>query len=34
MYEFEYFEYEFVRIESKISGLAEVESATVYLNLQ
>jgi hypothetical protein len=27
MYEFEYFKCKFVRIESKISGLAEVESA-------
>jgi hypothetical protein len=28
MYEFEYFKCEFVRIEFKISGLAEVESAS------
>ncbi len=33
MYEFEYFKCKFVRIESKISGLAEVESATFFLSL-
>jgi hypothetical protein len=33
MYEFEYFKCKSVRIESKISGLAEVESASFYLSL-
>ncbi len=33
MYEFEYFKCKFVRIESKISGLAEVESASFFLSL-
>jgi hypothetical protein len=31
MYEFEYFKCKFVRIESKISGLAEVEFASFFL---
>jgi hypothetical protein len=30
MYEFEYFKCKFVRIEYKISGLAEVESASFF----
>ncbi len=30
MYEFEYFKCKFVRIESKISGLAEVKSTTSF----
>ncbi len=30
MYEFEYFKCEFVRIESKINGLVEVESASFF----
>jgi hypothetical protein len=33
MYEFEYFRCKFVRIESKISGLAEVESVSYFLSL-
>ncbi len=33
MYEFEYFKCKFVRIESKISGFAEVESACFFLSL-
>jgi hypothetical protein len=33
MYEFEYFKCKFVRIKSKISGLAEVESAGFFLSL-
>jgi hypothetical protein len=32
MYEFEYFKCKFVRIDSKISGLAEVESASFFLS--
>jgi hypothetical protein len=32
MYEFYYFKCKFVRIESKISGLAEVESASFFLS--
>jgi hypothetical protein len=32
MYEFEYFKCKFVMIESKISGLAEIESASFYLS--
>ncbi len=32
MYEFEYFKCKFVMIESKISGLAEVESASFFLS--
>ncbi len=32
MYEFKYFKCKFVRIESKISGLAEVESASFFLS--
>ncbi len=32
MYEFEYFKCKFVRIESKISRLAEVESASFFLS--
>jgi hypothetical protein len=32
MYEFEYFKCKFVRIESKISGLAELESASFSLS--
>jgi hypothetical protein len=32
MYEFEHFKCKFVRIESKISGLAEVESAIFFLD--
>ncbi len=32
MYEFEYFKCKFVRIESKISELAEVESASFFLS--
>jgi hypothetical protein len=32
MYEFEYFKCKFVRIESKISGLAEVESTSFFLS--
>jgi hypothetical protein len=32
MYEFEYLKCKFVRIESKISGLAEVESASFFLS--
>jgi hypothetical protein len=32
MYEFEYFKCKFVKIESKIRGLAEVESASVFLS--
>jgi hypothetical protein len=32
MYEFEYFKCKFVRIESKISGLVEVESASFFLS--
>jgi hypothetical protein len=32
MYEFEYFKCKFVRIEYKISGLAEVESASFFLS--
>jgi hypothetical protein len=32
MYEFEYFKCKFVRIESKISRLAEVESAIFFLS--
>jgi hypothetical protein len=32
MYEFEYFKCKFVRIEFKISGLAEVESASYFLS--
>jgi hypothetical protein len=32
MYEFEYFKCKFVIIESKISGLAEVESADFFLS--
>jgi hypothetical protein len=31
MYEFEYFKCKFVSIESKISGLAEAESASFFL---
>jgi hypothetical protein len=31
MYEFEYFKCKFVRIEYKISGLAEVESSSFFL---
>ncbi len=31
MYKFEYFKIKFVRIESKSSGLAEVESASYFL---
>ncbi len=31
MYEFEYFKCKYVRITSKISGLAEVESASFFL---
>ncbi len=31
MYEFEYFKYKFVRVESNTSGLAEVESASFFL---
>jgi hypothetical protein len=31
MYEFEYFQCKFVRIEFKISGFAEVESASYFL---
>jgi hypothetical protein len=31
MHEFEYFKCKFVRIESKISGLAEIESASFFL---
>jgi hypothetical protein len=31
MYEFEYFKCKFVMIESKISGLAEVESTSFFL---
>ncbi len=33
MYEFEYVKCKFERIESKISGLAEVESASFFLVL-
>jgi hypothetical protein len=33
MYEFGYFKCKFVRIESKISELVEVESASFFLNL-
>jgi hypothetical protein len=33
MYEFEYFKCHFLRIESKISILAEVESACFFLSL-
>jgi hypothetical protein len=33
MYEFEYFKCNFVRIDSKISGLAEVEFASFFLSL-
>jgi hypothetical protein len=32
MYEFEYFKCKFIRIEFKISGLAEVESASNFLS--
>ncbi len=32
MYEFEYFKCKFVRTGSKISGLAEVESASFFLS--
>ncbi len=32
MYEFEYFKCKIVRIECKISGLAEVESASYFLS--
>jgi hypothetical protein len=32
MYEFEYFKCKFVRIESTISGLAEVESESFFLS--
>jgi hypothetical protein len=32
MYEFEYFRCKFVRIESKTSGLAEVDSASFFLS--
>jgi hypothetical protein len=32
MYEFEYFKCKFVRIESKISGVVEVESASFSLS--
>ncbi len=32
MYEFKYFKCKFVRIELKISGLAEVESASNFLS--
>jgi hypothetical protein len=32
MYEFEYFEYKFVRIKSKISEIAEAESASFFLS--
>jgi hypothetical protein len=32
MYEFEYFKCKFVRIESKISRLVEVESASFFLS--
>jgi hypothetical protein len=32
MYEFEYFKCEFVRIEYKINGLVEVESASFFLS--
>jgi hypothetical protein len=32
MYEFEYFKCKFVRIESKISGLAEVECVSFFLS--
>jgi hypothetical protein len=31
-YEFEYFKCKFVRVKSKISGLAEVESASFFLS--
>jgi hypothetical protein len=31
MYELEYFKCKYIRIESKISGLAEVESASFFL---
>jgi hypothetical protein len=31
MYELEYFKCKFIRTESKISGLAEVESASFFL---
>ncbi len=31
MYEFEYFKCKFVRIESKISGSAEVKSASLFV---
>jgi hypothetical protein len=33
MYEFEYFKSKYVRITTKISGLAEVESASFFLVL-
>ncbi len=33
MYEFEYFKCKFVRIESKIGGLTEVESVSFFLSL-
>ncbi len=33
MYEFEYFKCKFIRIESKISGLVEVVSASFFLSL-
>ncbi len=33
MYEFEYFKCKFVRIESKINGLAEVKSASFFLGV-
>jgi hypothetical protein len=32
MYEFEYFKCKFVKIKSKISGLAEAESASFFLS--
>jgi hypothetical protein len=32
MYESEHFKFKFVRIESKISGLSEVESASFFLS--
>ncbi len=32
MYEFEYFKCKFLRIESKISGFAEVESTSFFLS--
>jgi hypothetical protein len=32
MYEFEYFNSKYIRIKSKISGLAEVQSASLFLS--